>query len=458
MDMIQCVRVSCVKSAVPCRKHQMFLSAFDLDYFRPAHLMKVLIMYNTGNGDKEYHSMVERLKRSLSLSLVHFYPLAGRLVLGEDGRYAIDCNDAGAEFIEARTNISLSDMQDDDFDRATLFQKLVEAGKTSLCNDCNLPLVSIQVTRFAGGGLCVGLSINHVIVDGQSYWHFFKSWAELSRGVSISLLPIHNRTVFKVNKLELENRAAANITCIESLKSEWVEGSAVTNTAEETHQIRISDIHVCYKTFHFTSDMFHSLKRLAMGRGVEGAASNTFSAFSSHMWKCIMKAKGVAEEETVYFLFPVNCRSRINPALPPAFFGNCVHLAVAQARAGKLFSERISYGAALIAEAMNSVRDKTIKDFIKTAEGRGNSMDQTASALLNNGHLIVMTYSTSFSVYNIDFGWGRPAHVKSVRPALSSGLVVAMEGRDGGRNIDASIALPSDQMQRLQSILFCFED
>ncbi|GJU10361.1 uncharacterized acetyltransferase-like protein [Tanacetum coccineum] len=39
-------------------------------------------------------------------------------------------------------------------------------------------LLSIQVTELKDG-VFIGCSINHMVVDGSSYWHFFNSWSEV---------------------------------------------------------------------------------------------------------------------------------------------------------------------------------------------------------------------------------------------------------------------------------------
>lgn len=54
----------------------------------------------TGWSIREFESMVERLKKSLSETLVYFYPMAGRLETC-DGEVFIKCNDSGVEFTKA---------------------------------------------------------------------------------------------------------------------------------------------------------------------------------------------------------------------------------------------------------------------------------------------------------------------------------------------------------------------
>eukprot|EP01018_Ginkgo_biloba_P000764 Gb_31627 [translate_table: standard] len=439
----------------------MFLSAFDLKHLN-AQYNQTLLMYKCGTEDAEYHSIVEQLKSSLSSVLVYFYPFAGRLVIGEDKRYAIECNDEGAEFIEARTNISFSHTQDRDFNPMTLYQRLVPTGKMSQCNACNgWPLLSVKVTRFVDGGLGVGIAVSHIVVDGRSLWHFIKSWAELSRGLPISLLPIHNRTLLKVNKSELMERAGnTDFTSKNQGNLEGVQ-SVIASSAKGKEQTGGIDDKLCYKTFYFSHDMVQNLKRLAMQDG-KGPFSS-FVAFSSHFWICMMKARGFADEEVVYFPLPVDCRRRINPPLPDAYFGNCVYATLVHTTAGKLFRGGISYGASLIAEAINSITDKSIRDYMGFAEKTGQYeklMDENDVDNYIKGRFTAISQSAgTMSVYEeLNFGWGKPVSVRSIRARFDSrGSVVVLPGPEGGSSIEATIVLPPDELQRLQSLLFSFD-
>jgi omega-hydroxypalmitate O-feruloyl transferase len=38
---------------------------------------------------------------------VHYYPLAGRLRLGSDGKYNVECTNEGVLFVEARANCNM---------------------------------------------------------------------------------------------------------------------------------------------------------------------------------------------------------------------------------------------------------------------------------------------------------------------------------------------------------------
>jgi len=54
------------------------------------------------------------------------------------------------------------------------------------------PLPAVQVTELADD-IFIGCTINHVVVDGKSFWHFINSLAEISNGC----LPISKHPIFQ---------------------------------------------------------------------------------------------------------------------------------------------------------------------------------------------------------------------------------------------------------------------
>ena len=88
------------------------------------------------------------LKRSLSLVLVDFYPIAGRLSTkesGETGRPEIDCNDGGVEFVEASIDVAFENLEKDDFRHRNFFKELVPTRDGSKHQNYQGPLFSVQV-------------------------------------------------------------------------------------------------------------------------------------------------------------------------------------------------------------------------------------------------------------------------------------------------------------------------
>lgn len=68
------------------------------------------IAYHYSNNEASDFFSIEALKASLAKTLVHFYPLAGRFMIGEDGRRVVDCNNEGVLFVVARSEQSSDDI------------------------------------------------------------------------------------------------------------------------------------------------------------------------------------------------------------------------------------------------------------------------------------------------------------------------------------------------------------
>lgn len=132
------------------------------------------------------------LKESLSKALVAFYPMAGRLQENhKTGRIDIDCNAQGAVFVEVETTHELTDFGD---------FKTTNELKNLCFPKCNydgglssFPLLLVQLTRFKCGGVTLGFFQHHHVADGASHVHFISSWARLTKGLDLDVMPFHDR-------------------------------------------------------------------------------------------------------------------------------------------------------------------------------------------------------------------------------------------------------------------------
>ena len=91
------------------RKHSIWLSNLDLLLAPSSHTPTITLFRH--NGDPNFFS-VEILKAALAKALLHFYPLAGRVAVGEDGRLEIQCTGEGVLFVVARSTCTLDVLSD----------------------------------------------------------------------------------------------------------------------------------------------------------------------------------------------------------------------------------------------------------------------------------------------------------------------------------------------------------
>lgn len=112
---------------------------------------------------------VTHLEKSLEKTLIRFYLLAG---IYQEEIHVVDYKDRGAEFIQAKVNIKLEDviLSGSEVNSRLIDEFILSAiGAVDQVND---PILSIQVTIFECGGIALGVSISHRVVDGSSVCRF----------------------------------------------------------------------------------------------------------------------------------------------------------------------------------------------------------------------------------------------------------------------------------------------
>jgi hypothetical protein len=128
-------------------------------------------------------TLLNRLKLSLSTALVHFYPLSDRLVTKTNENppscliYVDYDNSPGAKFILAALGMTIAEILSP-IDVPLVVQSFFDHDRALNYDGHTMPLLSIQITELIDG-IFVGCSMNHCIVGGTSYWHFFNSWSEI---------------------------------------------------------------------------------------------------------------------------------------------------------------------------------------------------------------------------------------------------------------------------------------
>ncbi|XWS21222.1 hypothetical protein CRYUN_Cryun30bG0036800 [Craigia yunnanensis] len=153
-------------------KQPFYLTTWDLSMLSVHYIQRGLLYAKPPPDDcpKDLiKNILDRLKKSLSLTLVHCYPLAVSDLLSP-------------------IYVPLIVQSFFDHDRA-----INHDGHTS-------PLLSIQVTELVDG-VFIGCSMNHAIGDGTSFWHFFNTLSEIFQAqganIKISRPPVLKRVHFK---------------------------------------------------------------------------------------------------------------------------------------------------------------------------------------------------------------------------------------------------------------------
>lgn len=165
--------------STPQRQRTLRLSLLD-QIVPPLYSSTIFIYPSKPNEKGSITSQVLerpfRLQNSLSKTLVHFYPMAGRL---KDAA-TIECNDQGTYFVEAQVSCPLVDfLIQPNIELLSHFSPIIDPYTTPLASDS---MLLIQLTAFSCGGIAMAVCPSHKIIDATFLFTFLQSWTAISRG------------------------------------------------------------------------------------------------------------------------------------------------------------------------------------------------------------------------------------------------------------------------------------
>lgn len=287
---------------------------------------------------------VDRLARAMGLLLDYYPHLTGRLQFNpSDGTPEIAHLDSGIELLEARCSARLDESADASTGRITMpalpgaGNALVPPFVLSLEAVCRNPIFSIQHTRFACGSVTLGMSIHHIVCDGEGFFQLVRDLAELYRwlrapGATVAELahPPHIRSYLSdmtpEERQKMVNLQPRFFTLAPS------HGGKTAGTEAMTAHVTCpasSQPPVVGRVLRFSSSDLAMLKNSATDPDGRGWVS-TFDALSAHMFQRVYQARlrlrqsqGLPSSDIPRgFLTSINLRNPDRLNLPPRYFPN----------------------------------------------------------------------------------------------------------------------------------------
>lgn len=276
----------------------------------------------------------------------------------------------------------------------------------------------------------MGCAFNHAILDGTSTWHFMGSWAEACTGAHpASAPPFLNRTKARNTRVKLN---------LPMPKPEQHSNGDVTTSPGPT---------IREKVFKFPESAIDKIKTKVNDTNPNPIKPfSTFQALSAHVWRAVTRARRLKPEEVTVFCVFVDCRKRVDPAMPEAYFGNLIQGVFAGTAAGMLGAHPPGFAAVMVQDAIGAHDAKAIEK--RNAEWEASpKIFQWKDAGVN---CVAMGSSPRFKVYEVDFGFGKPEMVRSGSNNRFDGMVYLYQGKSGGRSIDMEISLDAGAMESLE--------
>jgi len=415
-------------------KYPYVLTPWDLPFLSATYIQNGLLFPKPKHCSIE--DLLESLKDSLSHTLVHFYPLAGRLATQVDENrhecmLSVDCNKGpGVRFIYATLDMTMFDILSPK-DVPSAVHSLFDHNGAVSHDGHTQPLLSVQVTELLDG-IFIGVSMNHMLADGTSFWHFWNMWSEIhnandEKKIFISCPPVFNQ---------------------------WFDGDCYgrsiplpfTHPDEFISRYEAPDLKERF--FHFSSASIAKLKARA-NEEMDTHKISSFQALTALVWRSIVRAKRLAHDQVSHCGLSINNRHRLDPPLPQNYFGNSINVIKATTTAGELLEHNLGWAALLVHQSIAHHTNEAVHDLLKEWLQSPFVYQLEPSSSF---YTLVMMNSPRFDIYGNEFGLGKAVAVRSGRGMNKfSGVVVSYPGYEGGGSVDLEICLPLDSMEALES-------
>ncbi|MBA0590535.1 uncharacterized acetyltransferase At3g50280 [Gossypium raimondii] len=406
------------------------LTPWDLRFLQIGHIQKGLLFPKPKaplqENDTE-NTLIHHLKTSLSHTLRYFPPLAGRLATTqhEDDTisFFIDCNNAGASFTHAVADgVTISDIIKPVY-VPTIIHSFFPLNGLANFEGTRNPVLGIQVTDLADG-IFIGCTINHVVVDGTSFWHFLNSWSEISKGsIHLSKPPVFQRWFPDDTDIPIRIPRSAV-----KLKQSNEELESILPGLKE-------------RVFHFSKENIAKLK--AKANTEMGTNISSLQALLSHIWRSVIRNKRFDPNEETTYRVVVGVRPRL-PELPDNYFGNAILGVLVTMKAKELLEQGTGNAAWTMNRKIATVTEESSKMFFESWTASPKFV--TMITFKSNG--LTTSSSPRFNMYGNDFGWGKPIAVRSGSGNKFEGKTTLFCGAEEG-SIDIEVCLFPETMEAL---------
>ncbi|GJN35852.1 hypothetical protein PR202_gb24664 [Eleusine coracana subsp. coracana] len=377
----------------------------------------------------------ETVRRGLSRALVHYFPVAGRLVVvAGDDDLRIACTGEGVSFVAATADCSLADVKllDPPFgnDNAPLMRDLA-AGGAGVGEEgfrASDPLLLVQVTEFACGGFVLAATRNHAVADGTGFAQLLRAAGDLARGAPRpSLLPV---TRGGGSLPLLPPRVAAMERALLELPP---------------RDFAYLDVTVPFGCINRIKSEFFAAAHASGDDDGEEDTCTVFEAVVAVLWRCRTRVVMTDADAPAPLVFAASVRDLVGAER--GYYGNCITSAVAVPTSGEVASGSVVDMVRLIKRAKNQMLrqfrikkkdDNLVAGAEEGEEGHDDQLDDVDEEVMFGYNALDVTSWRNLGADAVDFGGGTPARVMCRFDRMPVPYCVACppcRGKDDGANV-----------------------
>ncbi|KAK9072249.1 hypothetical protein SSX86_008682 [Deinandra increscens subsp. villosa] len=383
-------------------------------------------------------TIIPKLKQSLSITLQHFFPVAGKLIVfpvsgkkpeiryGEDDYVEVTFAECNLDFDELTGNHPR--------DCETFYNLIPLLGEAEITEEStNIRLFSVQVTLFPNSGISIGMTNHHCLGDASTRFHFLNAWTSIARLGT-------EQSSFLANTLPFYDRVTRNV----KLEESYLNFAKVENFKEYQPPKLSGPTDKVRGTFILPRTVLTRLKNLVLTEQPTLAYVSSFTVACAYIWSCLATTR--EDDELELFGFTIDCRARMNPPVPSTYFGNCVGPCAAMEKTTRLTGKDGFVNAAKsIGETLhNTLTDKD--GIVKELESFG---DMFANGLPKT--MIGVAGTPKLKFYEMDFGWGKPKKIETISIEYN-GSISMNASKEKSEDLEIGVCLPSPVMERFVGI------
>ncbi|KAH7520209.1 uncharacterized acetyltransferase At3g50280 [Ziziphus jujuba] len=417
------------------------LTPWDLALLLADPIQKGLLFHKP-TSQLPTNTLIHHLKSTFSATLDIFYPLAGRLALVQNddvdctSSFFLHCNGEGAQFLHASANdITVADILQPLNIPDDIVDSFFPMNEVSNYEGTSKPLLAVQVTELVDG-IFIGCTINHTVLDGTSFWHFFNTWSRISRscgggddgdGDRVSEFPpVFDRRQYLHGIVELPLR-------IPFPRYNEIPKKPTPPPLKQ-------------RMFHFSRERIAQLKAKANAE-METDKISSLQTLMAHLWISITRVRNLEKDESVTYGITMGMRGRTKPELPQHYLGNSIKLEIVKTTAGELLENGLGWAAWEMNKVIASQTSEEVRKFIEDW-GKNPVVVNPGQVIQSKCTMLITGSSPRFNVYGNDFGWGKPIAVRSGPGNKLNGKLTVFPGAEQG-SIDFEACLSPEILQAL---------
>ncbi|KAK1439741.1 hypothetical protein QVD17_05561 [Tagetes erecta] len=406
------------------------LTCFDFQWLALNDPVHTLFFYDLPITKTHFiNTTVPNLKQSLSITLQHFFPYAGKLAIFPTSTKKpeicyVEGDSVAVTFAEC--NLDFKDLTGNHPRECDKFYHLIPfLGRTAkVADSIRIPVFSVQVTLFPNSGISIGMTNHHILGDANTYFLFWKAWSLITQSGSdesfleTGTLPVYDRLV---SYPEQDERVLKCCNLVETFNEEY----------ESPRLCGPSDM--VRATFIFTRSMINGLKKLASTQLPTVAHVSSVTVSCAYIWNCVAQ---LHNDEPILFILPVDCRTRIDPPIPTAYFGNCIVTCMNLARTSILKEKE---GFLMAAKIIGENLHKMLTDKDGIVKYLGPVEYDFPEKIMGVSGTLKVRY------YELDFGFGKPVKHETVSIDYNGSISISA-CRESNEDLEFGVCLSATEM------------